>query len=260
MVCVTFALANWIFRGVSSRNTTETPVGRGTGMFLAVFAEWLATVMVGYCIPLRALRRGPPRLAVPAGRCPVALLPGYMENVASMALLERRLERLLGVPVRTLTPRRYFTSLENLAADYRLQIEAFLKATGAKRVDLAGHSMGGLLVRYLVEEGGLAAKVRTVVSIAAPHQGSALAPLAPGRNLRQMRRGSGFLEKLNAGAPPASVRFVSICSTHDNLVVPWNCALSPHGDNFILRYRGHITLIMSGEVARKIAGELDRRE
>ena len=51
-------------------------------------------------------------------------------------------------------------------------------------------------------------------------------------------------------------RIVGISSTHDNLVLPWNCALSPRGDNFIIRYRGHLSLIFSREVLRIIVREL----
>ena len=121
---------------------------------------------------------------------------------------------------------------------------------------LVGHSQGGLVARHLVELGRFEGQVRCLITLGAPHLGSALARLLPGRNSRQMRRGSFYLERLNERSPPAGVRFAGICSTHDNIVLPWHCALSPRGDNFILRYRGHLSLLFSKEVVRLIAREL----
>ncbi len=256
VVGVTFLLAWWVFPGGGSRGPHDTLASRVLGLALVVMAEYLATVWVAVMIPFRFMRPAPTRLRLYPDRVPVVLLPGYLENRLTLWLLKHRLERVLSVPVRALKPVRYFTGLETLARDYRRQIEDWMQELGARKVDIVGHSMGGLLARYLAESGQLEGRIRTVVTIAAPHLGSALAVFGLSRSMRQMRRGSAFLEKLNAGTAPAAVRLVGISSTHDNMILPWNCALSPRGDNFIIRYRGHLTLIMSGEVVRLIAQEL----
>jgi pimeloyl-ACP methyl ester carboxylesterase len=256
VVGVTFLLAWWIFPGGGSRGPHDTLASRVFGLVLVVVAEYLATVWVAVMIPFRFMRPAPTRRRLYPDRTPVVLLPGYLENRLTLWLLKYRLERVLGVPVRALRPVRYFTGLETLALDYFRQIEAWMQELGAREVDIVGHSMGGLLARYLAESGQLTGRIRTVITIAAPHLGSALAVLGLSRSMRQMRRGSAFLEKLNGGTAPEAVRMVGISSTHDNLILPWNCALSPRGDNFIIRYRGHLTLIMSGEVVGLIAREL----
>jgi pimeloyl-ACP methyl ester carboxylesterase len=256
VVGVTFLLAWWVFPGGGSRGPHDTLASRVVGLVLVVLAEYLATVWVAVLIPFRFMQPAPTRRRLYPDRVPVVLLPGYLENRLTLWLLKYRLERVLGVPVRALKPVRYFTGLETLAMDYRRQIEAWMQELGAREVDIVGHSMGGLLGRYLAESGQLTDKIRTVVTIAAPHLGSALAVFGLSRSMRQMRRGSAFLEKLNTGTAPGAVRMVGISSTHDNLVLPWNCALSPRGDNFIIRYRGHLTLIMSREVVKLIAREL----
>jgi pimeloyl-ACP methyl ester carboxylesterase len=256
VVGVTFPLAWWVFPGGGSRGPHDTLASRVIGLLLVVVAEYLATLWVAVTIPFRFMQPAPTRRRLYPDRVPVVLLPGYLENRLTLWLLKFRLERILSVPVRAMKPVRYFTSLETLALDYRRQIEAWMQELGAREVDMVGHSMGGLLARYLAESGQLSDRIRTVVTIAAPHLGSALAVLGLSRSLRQMRRGSAFLEKLNAGTAPEAVRMVGISSTHDNLILPWNCALSPRGDNFIIRYRGHLTLILSREVVRLIAREL----
>jgi triacylglycerol lipase len=256
LVTVTFLLAWWVFPGGGSRGPHDTFASRVVGVILVVIAEWMATAWVGFTLPFLRMSPGPSRRKLPPGRTPVALLPGFFENSVTMGLMRRRLERRLGVPVRALRSSNYFAGLEVQVLDYRTQIDAFLAETGAKRVDLVGHSMGGLIARFLVESGEARDRIRTVVTIGAPHLGSALAWMVPGRSMRQMRRGSAFLEELNEGSTPKTVRIVGITSTHDNLVIPWNCALSPRGDNFIIRYRGHVTMILSTEVARIVSREL----
>jgi pimeloyl-ACP methyl ester carboxylesterase len=255
-VGVTFLASWWVFPGGGSRGPHDTLASRVIGLILVVITEYLATVWVAVLIPFRFMQPAPTRRRLYPDRVPVVLLPGYLENRLTLWLLKFRLERILGVPVRAMKPVRYFTGLETLALDYRRQIEAWMQELGAREVDVVGHSMGGLLARYLAESGQLTDRIRTVVTIAAPHLGSALATFGLSRSMRQMRRGSAFLEKLNTGTAPGAVRMVGISSTHDNLVLPWNCALSPRGDNFIIRYRGHLTLIMSPEVVRLIAREL----
>jgi pimeloyl-ACP methyl ester carboxylesterase len=255
-VALTFLLAWWVFPGGGSRGPHDTLASRVIGLVLVVLAEYLATVWVAVLIPFRFMQPAPTRRRLYPDRVPVVLLPGYLENRLTLWLLKFRLERVLGVPVRAMKPVRYFTGLETLALDYRRQIEEWMQEIGAREVNIVGHSMGGLLARYLAESGQLTDKIRTVVTIAAPHLGTALAVFGFSRGMRQMRRGSAFLEKLNTGTAPGAVRMVGISSTHDNLVLPWNCALSPRGDNFIIRYRGHITLIMSREVVKLIAREL----
>jgi pimeloyl-ACP methyl ester carboxylesterase len=255
-VAVTFLLAWLVFPGGGSRGPNDTLASRIVGIILAVIMEWLATVWVIMVIPARAWRPRQSRRRLSPDRVPVALLPGMCENALTMSILARWLERTLGVPVRVLRPVRYFTGVEVLALDYRRQVEAWLEELGAERADLVGHSLGGLLARHLVERGGFSAKIRVVVTIATPHLGSALAALGPYRIMRQMRRGSAYLESLNSGPTSTEARIVGISSTHDNLVLPWNCALSPRGDNFIIRYRGHMSLIFSREVLRIIVREL----
>jgi len=255
-VVVTFLLAWLVFPGGGSRGPNDTLASRVVGVILAVIMEWLASVWVIAVMPARAWRPRKSRRRLSEGRVPVALLPGMCENALTMSVLAAWLERSLGVPVRALRPVRYFTGVEVLALDYRKQLEAWMDELGAEQVDLVGHSLGGLLARHLVERGGFAPRIRTVVTVATPHLGSALAALGPYRIMRQMRRGSAYLESLNSGPTSVEARIVGISSTHDNLVLPWNCALSPRGDNFIIRYRGHLALILSREVLRIIVREL----
>jgi triacylglycerol lipase len=253
----TFALALWVFPGKISQGKGDTPLMRGIELGIAIMKEWVATMWVALAVPFRSAgHRDPPQENQDGGKIPVALIPGYMENAFTLRFLESRLGRELRVPVRAFSPKGYFYGIEVLAVDYGRQIRDWMESLGAKKVHLVGHSLGGLIARVLVEAMDFKDAVDSLVTVGTPHLGSALARMAPGRNARQMRRGSGFLEKINAGAAPASVRFIGISSVSDNLVLPWNGSLSPRGNNFVLRHRGHLSLILSSKVIRIIVREI----
>lgn len=254
VVGVSFLLAWLVFPAGGSRGPHDTPTSRLAGTVLVLLGEWLAATWVTVTMVFRwkqrkSLQRAP-------GKRPLVLLPGFLENPVTLWPLRARLARALDVPVVVLRPPPYGLDLARQARQVAEEIAAVLGETGARQVDLVGHSMGGLLARHLVEIEDSAERINSVVTLATPHLGSALAALLPLRSLRQMRRSSAYLEALNERPLPERVRYIGICSTHDNLVLPWNCSLSPRGDNFILRYHGHTTLLFSRQVVTIIAREL----
>lgn len=60
------------------------------------------------------------------------------------------------------------------AQDIGAYIEQVLAATGAEAVDIVGHSQGGLLARYWINELGGEDYVHHLITLGAPHQGTTL--------------------------------------------------------------------------------------
>jgi triacylglycerol lipase len=60
---------------------------------------------------------------------------------------------------------------------WRRRLDRVLAETGAERVTMIGHSMGGLDARYMVSQMGLADRVAAIVTVATPHHGSHIAKL-----------------------------------------------------------------------------------
>lgn len=60
---------------------------------------------------------------------------------------------------------------------WRQRLEHILEETGAERLNLIAQSMGGLDARYLISRMGMHEKVASLVTISAPHHGSAIADL-----------------------------------------------------------------------------------
>lgn len=146
-------------------------------------------------------------------------------------------------------------------------VDSVRTQTGAARVDLVGHSQGGLVGRYFVKNLGGAAAVDSLVSLGAPHYGTALANLAAFFGLgdclgvtacQQMARGSDFLNALNAGDDTiGNVSYTNIVTVFDEIVVPYRTGhLSNDGNNANvtlqatcpLRVVGHLGLALDGAV------------
>lgn len=95
-------------------------------------------------------------------------------------------------------------------------------ATGATKVDIITHSMGGLSSRYYIKNLGGAANVDDWVSLAGPNHGTTWAYgcffFSP---CNQMIPGSGFLNQLNSGdETPGAVRYGTWWSSCDELINP----------------------------------------
>ncbi len=64
------------------------------------------------------------------------------------------------------------------AAMWKDRIEVILSQTGAEKVNLIAHSMGGLDARYLISALDMADRVASLNTISTPHRGSSLALMA----------------------------------------------------------------------------------
>jgi triacylglycerol lipase len=64
------------------------------------------------------------------------------------------------------------------AGQLKTQVEAFLKKTGAAKVNIVAHSQGGLDARYMISKLGLAGQVASLSTIGTPHRGTAVADTA----------------------------------------------------------------------------------
>jgi triacylglycerol lipase len=135
--------------------------------------------------------------------------------------------------------------------------------TGAAKVDLVGHSQGGLVARQYVKFLAGSSTVDSLVSIGAPHYGTAVANIADffgaGNCLgivacQQMAVGSAFLNALNAGDDTiGSVRYTNLYTIYDELVRPVdNAGLRDGATNVLIqsqcpfRVLGHIGLALDG--------------
>ncbi len=184
------------------------------------------------------------RLAMPADRLrpsaqPILLVHGYGCNRAIWWWLRPRLEAA-GHVVATLSLEPPWGDIDGFAEQLQQRIEAVCAATGAPRLTLVAHSMGGLVSRACLARHG-AARVAALISIASPHGGSRLAHLGLGRCARQMQPGSHWLARL--AQQRVNVPFVSIRTPQDNFVMPQDTQCHPDAVDEPLPGVGHMAAL-----------------
>jgi triacylglycerol lipase len=162
--------------------------------------------------------------------------------------------------VRTMNYNVIGHEIEELAAQLGGYVENVLNRTGATRVHLVGHSLGGLVARTYVQEGGGDKRVHTCVTLGTPHQGTYAALIGRGRAARQIRPRSELLVRLERSAVEVPTRFISYYSNLDPLVVPASSAklLTPalRATNVIVKDHGHMSLLLSGQLIRSVVSAL----
>lgn len=171
-------------------------------------------------------------------------------------------------------------------ADSAQQLSDFtnrvLAASGASKVDIVGHSQGGMMPRYYLQFLGGAAKVNAMVGLAPDNHGTTLdgltklLPYFPGAadaiqsitpGLADQVAGSAFQQHLNAGGDTVpGVHYTVISTIYDEVVTPYTTqALSgPNVHNVVLQdlcpldISEHVTIGLTDHIAfHEAANALD---
>ncbi|MEU1018264.1 alpha/beta fold hydrolase [Streptomyces sp. NPDC005900] len=117
------------------------------------------------------------------------------------------------------------------AAELKDFVEAVRGATGAAKVDIVGHSQGGMMPRYYVKFLGGADKVDDLIGIVPSNHGTTNPLARPlGHTVcpacTDQMVGSDLLTRLNAGTQtPAGPDYTVLTTRYDEIVVPYTNAL-----------------------------------
>jgi len=211
--------------------------------------------------PLPAPENGAAQLPTEA-KPPVVLLHGFIDNRSVFVLLRRSLAQHGRQQIESLNYSPLTCDIRTAAELLGRHIEEICERTGSERVDVVGHSLGGLIARYYVQRLGGDSRVRTLVTLGTPHSGTRVAPLANAHPIvRQMRPGSEVLEELTQPAPGCRTHFVSFWSDLDHVMDPLEAACIDHEDLMAQNIRvsgiGHLALPVHPAVATGIRQVLD---
>jgi triacylglycerol lipase len=216
--------------------------------------EAVSTLRTGALLR-RDLRPVLPRAV--AGDDVVVLVHGFMASAGVFRPMRARLEREARARVASFSHapgwgvRRIARSLAELVDQIPF----------GTRIHLVGHSLGGVVARWYVQEMGGHTRVAQTISMASPFRGVALAgrlPILVGGDLHAT---SDVLERIRARAHEHGVPHTSIIGAEDRLIYPAKTAEFHHGEVHTLPGRGHNTLLFDAEaidliVKRVLAGRL----
>ncbi|MGA4850752.1 esterase/lipase family protein [Streptomyces sp. G5(2025)] len=238
---------------------------KATALEAAILAGHLVLYPSGITQERRAAPVQPPPDAPrlpPDGRPPVLLLHGFIDNRSVFVLLRRALAQDGGRRVESLNYSPLTCDIRTAAELLGRHVEELCERTGHRRVDIVGHSLGGLIARYYAQRLGGDIRVRTLVTLGTPHAGTRVAPLADAHPIvRQMRPGSAVIEELKEPAPDCRTQFVCFWSDLDQIMDPLETACVDHPDllaqNIQVTGIGHLALPVHPAVANGIRQALD---
>lgn len=188
---------------------------------------------------------------------PVLLVHGFGGTKSSWSHLAQNL-RARGLTFDAITYAPFGTSVEQLAERLAAEVDHMLSQTGADKVHLVGHSLGGVVIAQALASGRLRGKVDTVVTLGSPFGGSPWAHLLPfGAIIRALREGSPLLRRLASAPAPDGVRWLAFTATFD-MVVPGLRSVPTHAEVETVRVGGvgHLGMLLSEQVVGRIVEAL----
>ncbi len=191
-------------------------------------------------------------------RIPVLLVHGYACNHRVWRRMAEALAQR-GHPLAVVDLEPVFGGIDDHAAIIAQAVHGLRARTGACRVALLAHSMGGLACRAYLRRSGVA-DVAGLVTLGTPHQGTALARFGRGENARQMRPDSAWLTALTrheAAGPGLARPAVVVLTHHDNLLAPRVPQDVPGARRVELDGIGHLGLVESARVREIVIDALD---
>jgi pimeloyl-ACP methyl ester carboxylesterase len=145
-----------------------------------------------------------------------------------------------------------------MPAKIAAKVESIAAQSHLDRMDIVGHSMGGLVGLYYLKRMGGRRRVRRLIMLGTPTSGTwsallgvALAPL--GRASLQLLPDSAFLRELDAGDLPDGVEIFSVAGDRDRLAPPSTTRL--RGVSHICLPTNHAGLLVDAQVAQ-VVGEI----
>lgn len=184
----------------------------------------------------------------------VVLVHGFMASAGVFRPLRARLEAQLGARVASFT-HAPGAGVRRIAMQLKALVDRVPLGT---RVHVVGHSLGGVVARWYVQELEGHARVAQTISLASPFGGAHLArrfPLLVGGDLHAS---SELLARVRTRAHVGGVPHLSIVASEDKMVLGVDAASFPRGDVVVLHGRGHNTLLFDDAVANLVVERIQR--
>jgi triacylglycerol lipase len=212
--------------------------------------EVLATAAAVLLYPLGLIHKAK-RTARHAEQRTVVLVHGYLANTSALLPLK------LYLRARGLKCISYGYGLDVGVEAAALGLKRFLREhVRGGRIDLVGHSLGGLVARVFIQDLGGARRVDHCITLGTPHRGTYNAYWVPSRVGNALRPDSTLMTRLNAPrAPTHRVRHLSVVAGSDNIIIPrvfaHDAADLVHVPNI-----GHLGMLFSPTVFKAVGDRL----
>lgn len=190
---------------------------------------------------------------------PVVFVHGYFQNRADFLWLARKFRKASKGPLYGFNY-PWFDSIDRNVPRLAQFVDRVCAETGADKVTLVAHSLGGLISLEYAHSPTGTARVAHCITIGTPHAGVKWRGPMLGRVANELREGGTFtVERLERTVIAPTL---SIYSTHDNIVHPPSTSelAARGGRDIAIDGLGHLSLLYSPEVARALIAFIDQNE
>lgn len=195
----------------------------------------------------------------PPSPVPVVLVHGYICNHRVWDVMAERL-CCAGHPVLTVDLEPLFTSIDHYAPIIEQAVVELCRQSGAPKVALIGHSMGGLAIRAWLRAHG-SDRVARIITLGTPHAGTKILHFTPTVNGDQMRWRSNWLQQLAASESVANRSLMRIALTpQDHIVYPQRDQVLEGVPVTLFHGLGHLELCLHGGVIAWVLQQLEDLE
>lgn len=195
----------------------------------------------------------------PGDGIPVIFIHGYFQNRADFVWLARQFRKAGKGPSYGFNY-PWFDSVDRNVPRLARFVEGVCAETGADRVTLVAHSLGGLVSLEYAHSPFGQHRVAHCITIGTPHAGVKWRGPILGRVAKELREGGEFTVERRQRAVITPT--LSVYSTHDNIVHPPSTSelASRGGSDVAIDGLGHLSLLYSPEVARVLVEFIDQSE
>lgn len=245
----------------SSIKRPRARVSRVVSLGLAVLHETGASLLAFELYPLGLIGTRPPlpsfhRQFRPAERPPVLFVHGVFHNWTAFAYLSGALYLSGWRHLHEINLLTSVHSIPTMAEQVGKQVARLKARYGVEKIDIVGHSLGGIVARYFVQELGGDGTVRHLITLGTPHRGVHLSRYSPLPHLKDLSPESPVLRRLNRLPPPSRTQGMAICGSHDLFTQPGGAGFWEGVRNIELPGVGHAGLLFSRRAARLVAARL----
>ncbi len=197
---------------------------------------------------------------------PILLVHGIIHNRSAFMHLKKRMEKEEGWEnIFTMNYSTLHGNILQMVEELGRKIEMVMKKTGAPQIDIVAHSLGGIVARTYMSLGEGRGKIKRLVTLGTPHQGTHLSFFAKGLSRgaldADLRVDSYLIRLLMSTELPKNCEIVSIYSNFDWTVMPSESSKvkgtpAKAFKNIELEYIGHTGLLYSAEAFDAVVNSL----
>lgn len=248
---VSFAIA-WWFQARQS-NVQLLTFREGSNLVLREIAAFLKLFFIFHALEPLLNKHDELPAPAPEKDIPILFVHGFLSNAGFWVAFKRNFRNKGMCSLFTINLDPMTNDIDDYAEQLARRVEQVYTLVGQKKLILIGQSMGGLVCRaYLAKYGDT--YVRKIITLGSPHQGTLMAYLLHGRNLRQMRPNNDWLVCLNTKKTPVPI--TTHYSVHDNIIVPYDGARLAGAREYTFRGLGHLSMAFSTEMMNSVLTDI----